>query len=127
MEGRYSGVGLPFVPALFCAATVISSSSPGHIVLDCGWKALSAEFGFPLLPLGLEAVAFGDEHLICTATEPGRFSVGDVVLVLPAHLDPTVNLHERLLVFDGQSVTEWPIDLRRTGPLLSTALPLVSV
>jgi hypothetical protein len=69
----------------------------------------------------LEAVAFGDEHLICTATEPGQFTIGDVVLVLPAHLDPTMNLHERLLLFDGQGVTEWPIDLRRTGPLLSAA------
>jgi D-threonine aldolase len=119
MEGRYSGVGLPFAPALFCAATVISSSRPTHVVLDCGWKALSGEFGFPLLPPGLEAVAFGDEHLICAATEPGQFTVGDVVLVLPAHLDPTVNLHDRMLVFDGKSVMEWPIDLRRTGPLLS--------
>jgi D-serine deaminase-like pyridoxal phosphate-dependent protein len=120
MEGRYSGVGLPFVPALFCAATVISSSRPHHVVLDCGWKALSGEFGFPLLPTGLEAVAFGDEHLICTATEPGRFTIGDVVLVLPAHLDPTVNLHERLVAFGkGKDVVEWRIDLRRTGPLLS--------
>ncbi|MHB8692619.1 MAG: alanine racemase [Solirubrobacteraceae bacterium] len=127
MEGRYSGVGLPFVPALFCAATVISSSRPDHVVLDCGWKALSAEFGFPVLPPGLEAVAWGDEHLICTATELGRFEIGDVVLVLPAHLDPTVNLHERLLVFEGQTVIEWPIDLRRTGPLLSASRQLVSV
>jgi D-serine deaminase-like pyridoxal phosphate-dependent protein len=119
MEGRYSGVGLPFVPALFCAATVISGSRPTHVVLDCGWKALSGEFGFPILPPGLEPVAFGDEHLICAATSPGQFTIGDVVLVLPAHLDPTVNLHERLLVFEHKGVTEWPIDLRRTGPLLS--------
>jgi D-serine deaminase-like pyridoxal phosphate-dependent protein len=123
MEGRYAGVGLPFVPALFCAATVISSARPDHVVLDCGWKALSGEFGFPVLPPGLEATAFGDEHLTCHATEPDRFAVGDVVLVLPAHLDPTVNLHERLLVFEGTSVTEWPIDLRREGPLLAVSEP----
>jgi D-serine deaminase-like pyridoxal phosphate-dependent protein len=127
MEGRYSGVGLPFAPALFCAATVISSSRPDHVVLDSGWKALTAEFGFPLLPPGLEAVAWGDEHLICTATEPGRFEIGDVLLVLPAHLDPTVNLHERLLVFEDKNVMEWPIDLRRTGPLLPASRQLVTV
>jgi D-threonine aldolase len=121
MEGRYAGVGLPFTPALFCAATVLSSCRPGHAVLDCGWKAVSAEFGFPLTPPGLEPVAFSDEHLICTVTAPGRFEVGEVVLVLPEHLDPTVNLHERLLVVDGGSVSEWPIDLRRTGPLLTVS------
>ena len=119
MEGRYSGVGLPFAPALFCAATVISSSNPTHVVLDCGWKALSGEYGFPLLPPGLEPVAFGDEHLICIATNPGQFTIGDVIVVLPAHLDPTMNLHERLLLLEGNRVTEWPIDLRRTGALLS--------
>jgi D-serine deaminase-like pyridoxal phosphate-dependent protein len=118
MEGRYAGVGLPFAPALFCAATVISSSRPGHAVLDCGWKALSAEFGFPLTPPGLEPVASSDEHLVCSVSEPASFEVGDVVLVIPAHLDPTVNLHERMLVFEGDDVVEWPIDLRRTGPLM---------
>jgi len=106
MEGRYAGVGLPFAPALFCAATVISSSRPGHAVLDCGWKALSAEFGFPLTPPGLEPVAFSDEHLVCSVVESGTFEVGDVVLVIPAHLDPTVNLHERILVFEGDDVVE---------------------
>jgi D-serine deaminase-like pyridoxal phosphate-dependent protein len=121
MEGRYAGVGLPFTPALFCAATVLSSSRPGHAVLDCGWKAMSAEFGFPLTPPGLEPVAFSDEHLICTVTLSRSFEVGEVVLVVPAHLDPTVNLHERLLVTDGGAVSEWPIDLRRTGPLLTVS------
>jgi D-serine deaminase-like pyridoxal phosphate-dependent protein len=121
MEGRYAGVGLPFTPALFCAATVLSSSRPGHAVLDCGWKAMSAEFGFPLTPPGLEPVAFSDEHLSCEVTAPGGIEVGEVVLVLPAHLDPTVNLHERFLVVDGGCVSEWPIDLRRIGPLLTVS------
>jgi D-serine deaminase-like pyridoxal phosphate-dependent protein len=121
MEGRYAGVGLPFAPALFCVATVISSSRTGHAVLDCGWKALTAEFGFPLTPPGLEPVAFSDEHLVCSVAESAHFEVGDVVLAIPAHLDPTVNLHERLLVFEDDAVVEWPIDLRRTGPLMAAA------
>jgi D-serine deaminase-like pyridoxal phosphate-dependent protein len=97
---------------------VISSSRAGHAVLDCGWKALSAEFGFPLTPPGLEPVAFSDEHLVCSVSESASLEVGDVVLVIPSHLDPTVNLHERMLVFEGDDVVEWPIDLRRTGPLI---------
>jgi D-threonine aldolase len=117
MEGRYGGVGLPFLPAVFCAATVVSSPRRDRAILDCGWKALSGEFGLPILPAGLEPTASSDEHLACqvTGTPP---EVGDVVLVIPAHLDPTMNLHDRLLVFEGGRALEVAIDLRRRGSIL---------
>jgi D-serine deaminase-like pyridoxal phosphate-dependent protein len=117
MEGRYGSVGLPFVPALFCAATVISRPRSDHAILDCGWKALSPEFGFPILPPGLDPVAFSDEHLRCrvTGTPP---QVGDVLLVIPAHLDPTMNLHDRMVLFEAGRTLELTIDLRRRGSVL---------
>jgi D-serine deaminase-like pyridoxal phosphate-dependent protein len=61
---------------------------------------------------------------VSAVTEPARYAVGDIVVVMPAHLDPTVNLHERLLIFGDGTVTEWLIDLRRVGPLLADPLPL---
>jgi D-serine deaminase-like pyridoxal phosphate-dependent protein len=51
-------------------------------------------------------------------------SVGDRVTLLPAHVDPTVALHERMVVVSGDGVAgdrldgdavvvdEWPVDLR---------------
>jgi D-serine deaminase-like pyridoxal phosphate-dependent protein len=40
--------------------------------------------------------------------------VGDKVMVTPAHVDPTVAMHERLHVVDatGAVVDVWPVDLR---------------
>jgi D-serine deaminase-like pyridoxal phosphate-dependent protein len=33
--------------------------------------------------------------------------------VLPAHVDPTVAMHEAMYLVDGQQVLErWPVDLR---------------
>lgn len=117
MEGRYASVDLPFVPALFCAATVISRPRSDHAILDCGWKALSPEFGFPILPAGLDPVACSDEHLGCrvTGTPP---QVGDVLLVIPAHLDPTMNLHDRVVLFEAGRTLELTIDLRRGGSVM---------
>ena len=44
--------------------------------------------------------------------EPGP-EIGASVLLLPSHLDPTVNLHRRLFVIDeGSVVDEWRLDVR---------------
>ena len=117
MEGRYASVGLPFEPALVCAATVISRPRHGTAVLDAGWKAVSGEYGLPTMPDGLQAKSLGDEHLICAVTGEGP-PVGSVVFLLPAHLDPTVNLHDCFVAVDGRDFGEWKINLRRTGSRL---------
>jgi D-serine deaminase-like pyridoxal phosphate-dependent protein len=40
-------------------------------------------------------------------------AVGDRVLVVPAHVDPTVALHERMhLVRDDEVLDTWEVDLR---------------
>jgi D-serine deaminase-like pyridoxal phosphate-dependent protein len=115
MEGRYATVGLPFAPALFCAATVISRARHNRVILDCGWKAMSGELGLPVMPPNLNPVSLSDEHLACDVALDSSFEVGQVVLTLPAHLDPTVNLHERVVVVEGGEASEWMIDLRRAG------------
>jgi len=111
MELSYaSALDSPFAAALFCAATVISRPTADRVILNAGWKSLSGELGLPLAPAGLEALDYSDEHLTCR----GAAGIGDHVLLLPAHLDPTMNLHPRVYVLeDGVVVDEWPIDLRR--------------
>ncbi|HYZ99917.1 MAG TPA: metal-activated pyridoxal enzyme, partial [Acidimicrobiales bacterium] len=57
------------------------------------------------------------EH-ITFGTRPERpVRVGDRVKVLPAHVDPTVAYHERMVVVAGEGpdaevVDTWPVDLR---------------
>jgi D-serine deaminase-like pyridoxal phosphate-dependent protein len=52
-----------------------------------------------------------DEHLTFAPVEPP--AVGARVHVLPAHVDPTVTMHERMYVVRGDEVLDtWPVDLR---------------
>jgi D-serine deaminase-like pyridoxal phosphate-dependent protein len=52
-----------------------------------------------------------DEHI--TYTTDGAPSVGDQVRVIPAHVDPTVAMHERIYVVNGEDVVDvWDVDLR---------------
>jgi D-serine deaminase-like pyridoxal phosphate-dependent protein len=52
-----------------------------------------------------------DEHT--TYGPEGPVKVGDKVRLIPGHVDPTVAMHERLNVVDGDEVVDvWPVDLR---------------
>ena len=39
--------------------------------------------------------------------------IGDKVLLIPAHVDPAVNLYDRLFAWTGTGFTEWEVDGRR--------------
>jgi D-serine deaminase-like pyridoxal phosphate-dependent protein len=50
-----------------------------------------------------------DEHVTFTPPRP----VGDQAWLVPAHIDPTMALHEQVHVVVGDDVVDiWPIDLR---------------
>jgi D-serine deaminase-like pyridoxal phosphate-dependent protein len=121
IDGRYAAIHVGFRPALFCAATVVSLERGSRAILDCGWKAISGESGLPVTPRGLTARALSAEHLTCELSEDASFHLGQVVLVVPPHLDTAVTLHERLVVVDNGHIEEWPVDLRRTGSRLVAA------
>ena len=42
--------------------------------------------------------------------------LGDLVWLQPGHCDPTVNLYDAVLVWEGGAWTRWPIDARRATP-----------
>jgi len=110
MDTAYGMLGLPFEQAAFVLATVISSS-PGWSVGDAGLKAFGMDHGNPSLAGGAggEVLFCSDEHVTFV---PPR-SVGDRILLAPAHIDPTMAYHERLYLFSGEDVVDiWPIDLR---------------
>lgn len=113
MDTAYSAMpGLPFEPALTVLATVISVNSGGWAVADAGLKAFGMDHGNPALP-GATIWYCSDEHVVFSVDDGRLPRVGDRVRLLPAHIDPTCALHERMWLVDGDEVLEsWPIDMR---------------
>ena len=109
MDTHYGRQGLPFEQAVFVIGTVISVGD-GWAVTDVGLKALGMDHGNPSIVDG-EVWFCSDEHL--TYAPRGPVSVGDRATVVPAHVDPTMAMHEAVWVTrDGEVVDRWPIDLR---------------
>jgi D-serine deaminase-like pyridoxal phosphate-dependent protein len=111
MDTAYGSLGLPFRQALSVLGTVISVSD-GWAVADVGLKSLGMDHGNPTVP---DATVWfcSDEHITFAPDTPGSVRVGDRVRVLPAHVDPTVAMHEAMYLVDGPKVLErWAVDLR---------------
>jgi D-serine deaminase-like pyridoxal phosphate-dependent protein len=118
MDTAYGALELPFSSALTVLSTVVSAApsdsdiQPPWVVSDVGLKSLGMDHGNPAIPGG--TVWFcSDEHTTWAPDVPGSVPVGARVRVIPAHIDPTIALHERMHLVDGDEVLEtWPIDLR---------------
>jgi D-serine deaminase-like pyridoxal phosphate-dependent protein len=109
MDTAYEALDLPFRPAFWIEATVVSVSEK-YAVADCGLKALGMDHGNPRIEAA--RVWFcSDEHVTFAPERTTR--VGDRVRVWPAHVDPTVAYHAELHVAEGDAVVDrWPVDLR---------------
>lgn len=109
MDTHYGQLGLPFEQAVWVLGTVISTAEE-HAVADVGLKSLGMDHGGPAIT-GARVWFCSDEHLTFAAAEPRR--VGDRVRVTPAHVDPTMAMHETAWVVRGDEVVDrWAIDLR---------------
>lgn len=124
MDTAYAKIDVPFQQALGVLSTVLSVSEK-FAVADCGLKALGMDHGNPEVDCaerperrpatspGKSATVWfcSDEHI--TFAPEGRLRPGDRVRVRPAHVDPTLALHERVyLVEDEQVLETWQVDLR---------------
>jgi D-serine deaminase-like pyridoxal phosphate-dependent protein len=68
------------------------------------------DHGNPTIP-GARVWFCSDEHVTFAPESPLR--VGDRIQLWPAHVDPTVAYHERLVITDGDGVVDTcPVDLR---------------
>jgi D-serine deaminase-like pyridoxal phosphate-dependent protein len=107
MDTAYGRLGLPFRQAAFVLATVVSRSDD-WAVGNAGLKAFGMDHGNPELADG-NVLFCSDEHVTVTPPRP----VGELAWLAPAHIDPTMALHERVYLFSGDTVVDvWPIDLR---------------
>lgn len=104
----------PFEEALRCLTTVVSVQG-GIAVLDAGLKTMTIDHGNPELPADVAAAVLflSDEHTTIATREGFDARPGDRVWLRPSHVDPTVNLHDRLYAFRGEEVADvWPVTAR---------------
>lgn len=102
MDTRYNtidGIGGEFKRALSVLTTVISAPTDNRIILDAGMKAISTEFGMPLLKdsvEGVELYKLSEEHgfVEVPKSAKGLFSVGQKIELIPSHGCTTINLHD---------------------------------
>jgi D-serine deaminase-like pyridoxal phosphate-dependent protein len=111
MDCAYHAVRPEFGCALSILSTVISRR-PTWYVLDAGSKAISRDFGTPVLKGRPEdrVTKLSEEHtLVDTADAAVR--VADRLEVIPAHCCATMNLHRRCVaVRRGRIEALWPIE-----------------
>jgi D-serine deaminase-like pyridoxal phosphate-dependent protein len=111
MDSQYATLGLPFVQAAFVLGTVISVHEQ-WVVADVGLKALGMDHGNPTID-GATVWFCSDEHVTFQPADGDRLHVGDRVRVVPAHIDPTMAMHDAAWLVDGDDLVErWTIDLR---------------
>jgi D-serine deaminase-like pyridoxal phosphate-dependent protein len=105
-----------FEQSLFVLATVMSAPSPGHAVLDAGLKASSVDSGLPQVHErpGVEYVRASDEHGVLKIAVGARApALGEKLLLVPGHCDPTVNLYDWFVcVRKGKVEALWPVTAR---------------
>ena len=105
-------------------ATVVSTAVRGQAVVDAGSKALAKEprggdgtFGVLLDRPEVPLAALSEEHgVLDLSATPWRPRIGERVRIIPNHVCVSVNLQDRLLVWDGSSLEAWPLEARGRSP-----------
>jgi D-serine deaminase-like pyridoxal phosphate-dependent protein len=108
------GADLRFEQSLFVLAGVMSVPARERAVVDAGLKAFSFDSGLPLVHdrPGIEYRKASDEHGVL-AVDGAVPALGEQVLLVPGHCDPTVNLYDWLVAFRGRTVEAvWPVAAR---------------
>ena len=105
-----------FEQSLFVLTEVMSAPAPDRVVVDAGLKASSVDSGMPLVwrREGLAYAKASDEHGVIRVA-PGEKApqLGEKLLLIPGHCDPTVNLHDWMVAVRGGLVEAvWPIAAR---------------
>ena len=108
-----------FEHALFVRSAVLSRTQPTRAVLDAGLKASSIDSGMPTVWQRPEFkyVKAADDHGVLEVPADSSLALGDALMLVPGHCDPTVNLYDDLVCIRGDRVEAiWPIAAR--GALL---------
>ncbi len=110
MDTAYARMHLPFRQACTVLGTVIHADAR-RAVADVGLKALGMDHGNPSIEAA-DVLFCSDEH-VTFVPNVGVGEVGGRVHVVPAHIDPTMALHDAAWLVRGDEVLDrWSIDLR---------------
>ncbi|MCH9672866.1 MAG: DSD1 family PLP-dependent enzyme [Gammaproteobacteria bacterium] len=104
-----------FQHSLFLYSTVMSYPDTDRAVVDAGLKAMSFDSGMPTVHqrAGIEYVSASDEHGKISLSGVNDLRLGDKLLMVPGHCDPTVNMHDWYVCVRGGVVEAlWPIVAR---------------
>ena len=118
-DNRLGAGDVAFEHALFVRTTVMSRPTAGRAVVDAGLKASSVDSGMPSVwkRPDIRYVKASDEHGVLDTPDAAAVSLGDVLMLVPGHCDPTFNLYDELVCIRGDRVEAlWPIAAR--GALL---------
>jgi len=114
--GKEGGLYTEFRHSLFVLATVMSVPTADRAIVDAGLKSYSGEKGPPWVHNreDVEVVGVSDEHgKLKVGPKAERLRMGDKVMLIPGHCDPTVNLHDwYVAVRAGRVQALWPITAR---------------
>jgi 3-hydroxy-D-aspartate aldolase len=105
----------PFDNSLFVLATVMSRTAPDRAIVDAGLKSFSMDAGLPRLVghANAEYTRASDEHGKITITGPTNIEIGNKVMLIPGHCDPTVNLYDWFVCIRNNVVEGlWPVSAR---------------
>jgi D-serine deaminase-like pyridoxal phosphate-dependent protein len=118
-DNRLGPGDIAFEHALFVRTTVMSRPTAARAVVDAGLKASSVDSGMPGVwkRPDLRYVKASDEHGVLETAGAAALSLGDTLMLVPGHCDPTFNLYDELVCVRGERVEAvWPIAAR--GALL---------
>lgn len=118
-DNRREEGDVAFEHALFVRTTIMSRPTALRAVVDAGLKASSVDSGMPIVwqRPDLRYVKAADEHGVLGTPDAAALSIGDALMLVPGHCDPTVNLYDDLVCYRGDRVEAlWPIAAR--GALL---------
>jgi D-serine deaminase-like pyridoxal phosphate-dependent protein len=97
----------------------MSRPSSARAIVDAGLKASSVDSGMPGIwnHPGWRYLKASDEHGVIECTEASPPALGEALMLIPGHCDPTVNLYDEIICFRGDRVEAvWPVAAR--GALL---------
>jgi 3-hydroxy-D-aspartate aldolase len=107
-----------FEPSLYILSQVVSASHRDHVTIDAGSKSMSFDGPMPIVAAPdagkLEYRLYGDEFGKIGPFQGTRhLRLGDKVLLITPHCDPTVNLHDYYVcVRKAAIIDRWEIQAR---------------